>query len=324
MTEVLIPNSTEHPKKVLRWDKTPDPVVAEAAAALQQQREKPLRPLDPHQPSYNEGVYILPSWAEHRPIKLGQRRGVIDLQPRDNSAHGVVFGVAELRTLGKGAPVAVTVAIKPFTRSENAVKDAASNTIVLGRGFRTTNPICVVVDQGRGYIISPARTDIMPLGTEPWHQFLTGSERVKRHFRGRLQQIGNLLADLNACGINHSDPQIKNFWVNNTGNIEPIDWEAARIFDNPPKPIDLLTAAVDDLRVIFGSLTQQYPEFQIPILTGSPTAQWSNFKSIIFGPYSERLMNHLYTQMHLNGLSEDEILNVILEIEENLRLRINA
>ncbi len=228
--KIIIEQETDIPR-IIRWEKTPDPIVKEVSLSLFSQREKQRDLNLGHSPSL-EGVYLLPNWRGTRIIKLGQRRGVEDLWPRGSSAHNVVFCIAEVRD-PHGKITNRNVAIKMFHRSKGAIKDATNNAVVLQRGFSTTNPIAVIVDEANSYVISPAVKGIQQLDTEPWHQFSTGTDVIRKHFIYRLQQIGEMLADLHAKGINHSDAQVKNFWVTINGEIQPFDWEAANVYHTP-------------------------------------------------------------------------------------------
>lgn len=304
--------------RIIRWEKTPDPIVKIVAEAVFRHRER-QHSFNPNHPPSNEGIFLLPNWNRSEILKVGQRRGLRDLWPRGSSAHDVTFCIAEIRN-SNGKIHNRHVAIKTFHRASSAIKDAVNNAVVLRRGFTTTNPIAVVVDGLAGYVITPAIQGVQPLDTEPWHQFNIGTEPIRTHFIGRLQQTGEVLADLNAKGVNHSDAQIKNFWVTEIGKMEPFDWEAARIYPDPPGPQDLLEMGIDDLRTLYLSVTNQYQESPIPALLGSKKTQWLQFKDYILGPYGDRL---LQTFQYSNQLSADDILNIILEIEENLKRQFN-
>lgn len=303
-------------EKVHRWDKMPEPKVNQAAKALQNQNGKPMRELTGY--PTEEGVFMLPEWAQHQIIKIGQRRGVRDLIPRGNSAHEVCFCTAELRK-PDGQLITKTIALKTFNDSTAAIKEVQINHEVLNRGFNSTRPVCVLIDQGRGYIITPARKDIMPLDTEPWHQFSFGSGTVRDHFLGRLKQISFLLADLHSRGINHSDAQIKNFWVTSKGHLEAFDWEAGRLYPNPPNNQDLAHMAVDDLRVLFKSVTGQYKESYIPLFNDSSTVNWQLFKEYFYDHYSYRLME----QWQKIGLLNEDFIESILRAEEELKYELD-
>lgn len=304
--------------RIIRWEKTPDPIVKEAAEAIFRHREHQHH-LNPNHLTSGEGIFLLPNWSGSEILKVGQRRGIKDLWPRGSSAHDVTFCVAETRN-SNGKIHNRHVAIKKFHRAASAIKDAVNNAVVLQRDFTTTNPIAVVIDGLTGYVITPAIQGVQPLDTEPWHQFNIGTEPIRRHFIGRLQQTGKVLADLNSKGINHSDAQIKNFWVTVMGKMEPFDWEAAKIYPNPPGPQDLLAMGIDDLRTLYLSVTNQYQESPIPALLGSKKTQWLQFKDYILGPYGDRLMQ---TVQYSDQLSEEELLNIILEIAENLKRQFN-
>lgn len=303
-------------EKVLRWDKKPEPKVNQVMEALQSQRGKQMRELT--EGSSGEGIFMLPEWSQHQVIKIGQRRGVRDLIPRGNSAHEVCFCTAELRK-PDGQLITKTIALKTFNDSTAAIKEAYINNEVLKRGFNSTRPVCVLIDQGRGYIITPARKDIMPLDTEPWHQFSLGSSAVRNHFFGRLKQVSFLLADLHSRGINHSDAQIKNFWITSKGHLEAFDWEAGRLYPNPLNNQDLARITVDDLRVLFKSLTGQYKESYIPLFTDSSTVNWQLFKEYLYDDYSY----HLMEQWQKMGLMNEDLIESMLGAEEELKYELD-
>lgn len=299
-------------EKVRRWDKAPEPQVNQATEALQNQKGKQIRELS--EASSGEGIFMLPEWSRHQVVKIGQRRGVRDLIPRGNSAHEVCFCTAELRK-PDGQLTTRSVALKTFSESYAALKEAKNNKEVLARGFNSTHPICVLVDKNQGYIITSTRRDIMPLDTEPWHQFASGSDIIRGHFFRRLSQIALLLADLHSQGINHSDAQIKNFWITSKGHLEAFDWEAGRLFPTYPDNQDLVRMTVDDLRVLFKSVTGQYKESYIPLFTESTAVNWQFFKEYIYDHYSYRLMEN-WQKM---GLLNEDLIEAMLEAEEELK-----
>ncbi len=310
----------EEPQK-FKWEKKPDPVVDTAAKALKRHREKQLRVFDIHTSSCHDGVYVLPNWNGYLPQKIGQARGVSDLLIRGGSAHNVSFGLADVRNPTSGTPSTIRVAIKTFDNAAFATRELANNLTVLERGFASTNPMFGIFDSSHGYIITPARMDVQPLDTEPWHQFNSSDLEVREHFVSRLDQVAKLLADLNSKGINHSDSQIKNFWVSNyDGTIEAIDWEAANISDLPVLPEVLLKIAIDDLRILFSSLNGDYKDSQLDVFTGPKQGRWSQFKAYVLEPYISRLSENLFN----SGELTDGSLNSIIAIEDELAKILNV
>src|SRR3989344_1876416 len=127
--------------------------------------------------------------------------------------------------------------------------------MVLARGFSTTDPICLISDAGRGFIVTPTKEGVQAIDTEPWHQFRTSdNEEVNEHFLGRLKSIAVVAANLNSRGINHADGQLRNYWVTPNGTIEAFDWESAEIVQDPPNPDTLVRLAVSTLRPLYRSL----------------------------------------------------------------------
>lgn len=292
MTELTLPTQEIQDSSLdilggFKWEKKPDPVIADASEAFQRQKGKPSKLIDLLHLDIQNGIHILPRWAGCELLKVGQRRGWQDLQTRGQSRHNVSFGTAEIR-LPDGKKQLLRVAIKPFERMEKAIEDARMNSLVLDRGISTTNPICVLVDNPRGFIITPTKPAVQVLDTEPWQQYQPGPEEVRKHFQERLECLGNLLADLNSKGINHADGQLKNFWVLPDGTMEPFDWESASITDsNPPTNTFLVEIAVSTLRPFYRSLENT------GALKRIPQQQWEQFDLLVFRFYQERLLNIL-------------------------------
>ncbi len=326
-----LPAITEKSGK--KWERNPDPAIQIASEALHKLIQKPQRLLDLEDSamSSREGVYILPRWERYKIEALGQRRGGQDLLPRGSSAHNVSFCTAALRT-PQGTTIDLVVAVKTFSQSASAINDASINAIALQREILTSDPIAVIVEgrkdigdkkaepeKKRGFIVAKARKDIQALDTEPWHQFQTGSPEVKAYFAHRLMQISQSLADLHSAGITHGDPQVKNFWAVNTGEVEPFDWESAKISSSTFEPEQTAEIALSDLETLFRSLTNQIDTSPIPAIQGPVKSQWEQFKQLILDPYEDELLNRLGK----NELQADQIIDSIDELERNLMARLN-
>lgn len=159
-----------------------NPVIEDAAEALLRQNRK-VQTINLEKPTVHEGLILLPNWEDFSITRLEQRRDTRDLRIRGKSAHNVSFGLANLRT-PQGLQL-ITVAVKPFNEDYKAIHDAVSNAYVLKREVSTTDPICVIIDQGKGFIITPVKEGVQPLDTEPWHEFQTTiNPEVTKHFRG--------------------------------------------------------------------------------------------------------------------------------------------
>ena len=277
-----------------KWIKIPNSTVAQAAQAFLRQREKQQKIINLEYPPKQDGIFLLPRWRKYNLVKIGQRKGPENLTTRGGSAHGVVFCTAEVRTpLGQISEL--NVALKPFQQARDATHEATMNALVLQRGFVSTDPICVVMDNEKGYVITSLRTNAITLDQEPWHRIHLGDEVIVEFFNKRLRQIAELLAEYHAKGIHHSDTQLKNFWVVDTydeeGRIEGIDWEAAHISKIIPPPTDeLLKMGSDDLRVLFNSLNGNYTDSKFEVFLGSPNYKWQEFYRTVYYPYESHLM----------------------------------
>lgn len=326
-----LPTITEKSEK--KWERNPDPAIQVASEALHKLIQKPQRSLYLENLATNgkEGVYILPRWEGYKIEALGQRRSGRDLLPRGSSAHNVSFCTAELRT-PQGTTIDMVVAVKTFNQGISAINDALINAIALQRGIPTSDPIAVIVEskkdtsnkrvepeKRRGFIVAKARKDIQALDTEPWHQFETGSPEVREYFTHRLMQISQSLADLHSVGITHGDPQIKNFWAVNTDEVEPFDWESARISSSTFEPERIAEIALSDLETLFRSLTNQIDTSPIPAIQGPAKSQWEQFKQLILDPYEDELLNRLGK----NESQADQIIDSIYELERDLTNRLD-
>lgn len=321
MTETanILPAAIENGERGKGWDKKlTDPIITEVTKAFKKQKEKPHRVIDLEYPDGRDGIHYLPGWESYELIAIGQRKGTQDLFPRGSSAHNVSFCTAEFRG-PKGLPLDLPVAIKTFTSARNALEDAVANQYALDRGFNTTHPICVITNSQHSYVITQVRKDVQPLDTEPWHQFNSGSIEVRQHFLSRLTGISELLANLHANGINHADPQVKNFWVTPEGEIETFDWEAARILDNPPTPEQLQKIAIQDLATLYKSLTGQFDTSPIPAFLGPRVVKWKQFKRHVFDVYVNEFGENLFGRGELT----DELLETITSVEEPLKKSLN-
>lgn len=295
-----------------------NPVVSHASEALARQRQKAKKILDFKDYPTTEGIYFLPNWSEYDIAGINQRRGIQDLQPRGRSAHDVSFGVADLRTTGKGLE-SLTVAIKPFEEPARALRDAVSNGIALERGFNTTDPICVIVDKPGSFVVTPAKEGVQTLDTEPWHQFLNNDDiHVHNHFNYRLRQISELLADLNTHGIEFADAALRNFWITPEGEMEPFDWESSTIVSNPPTPNQLTTISINTLRAFYGSSSVNTETVQA-ILKGPESYKWGQFQSAVFSPYIERLETNF---LDAGLIDNEEMLHAITNLENTLYQRL--
>lgn len=331
MREILITDTTPPISHDIRkWEKYPDSAIQTASEILHKQIQKPQKTfnIEHLDTDLKGGVHILPNWEGYRIEALGQRTGGKDLLPRGSSAHDVAFCTAEVRT-PEGLTTDIPIAIKTFENYQHATHDALVNAVVLQRGMRTTNPLAIMIENGdhkndsgkkRGFIITPARRDIQALDTEPWHQYNSGSIEVREYFEQRLKQISESLADLNAIGITHGDPQVKNFWASNTGEVEPFDWESAKIYPNPPSPLIIPEIASIDIETLYRSLTNQIGTSLIPAFTGPIKSQWEQFRKVILEPYEDRLLERLGG----NEDSADQVIEAVGQIEHGLVTRFSV
>lgn len=278
------------------------PVVLDAAESLGEVRKKPKRFIElGARPDTREGVHVLPNWKEVDLLAIRPNRDYRVLFTRGASAHNVSFGLADLRT-PEGLET-VPVAIKSFNAKDSdpdkngakAMRDAVANAWALKRGFSTTDPIAVIHSTG-SFIISPVRPGVQALDTEPWHQFETTQDlNIRNHFRRRLEQVGQILADLNFHGITHVDSQLRNYWITPDGKMEPFDWESAKISDDPPSAEKFLQISADTLRRLFENLQigNKSPNEEdvtpTPILRGGAKAVWNQFTDLVLNPYISRV-----------------------------------
>jgi hypothetical protein len=319
------------PEIFTHWEKDPDPIIAETHQAFLRQNKKSARPLeelDPISSASKEGIYTLRRFDGYTLLQVGQRRGVKDLFTRGRSAHDIAFGVAQIRN--GGGPRLVNVAIKHFYESGKAVIDAANNSAILDRGFSTTNPMAVIIDNARGYIITPVIPGVQSIDTEPWHQYLNNPDsEVAEHFEGRLKDIAEMAAKLNSKGINHADGALRNYWVTTTGKVEPFDWESANLTSNSPTPNDLIRFGVGTLRPLYKSLETPNDSDRdrdrdrvqtVAILKGHPENRWNQFNGLVFQHYIDQLIEDFNNKDLLN----DEYLEAIASIEVALREKLKT
>ncbi len=292
--------------------------MAEAAETLNRQRQKTGRTIDLRNPVVQEGVQNLPRWRDHTLLAIRQRRDLRDLLPRGKSAHNVSFATAELRT-PSGNLERITVAIKPFDKPRKALADAVANGWVLERGFNTTDPICVILDEQGSYVVTPAKRGVQSLDTEPWHQFMSTSDStIEDHFRHRLSQVGSLLANLNFRGIDQADSQLRNYWITPTGDIEPIDWESTTIVDDPPTSDQLLSISISTLRPLFGNMT--ISNGSPAIFRGPVETRWRLFEEYVVGPYRKTMDNLVVASGLLDN--NENLLEAVTSIRDKLRSRL--
>jgi hypothetical protein len=294
-----------------------NPVVSEAAEALQRQKQKPRRILDLDDPILLEGIHLLPRWEGHDLLRIRQRRDSGDLLPRGKSAHDVSFAPADLR-LPTGMRT-ITVAIKGFDDPIKAIEDATANSRVLNRGFDTTDPICVIVNTPRSFIVTPAKEGVQSVDTEPWHQFLTNPDlRVTQHFERRLTQISEILANLNFRGIDQADSQLRNYWITPEGKMEPIDWESTNVVSDPPTPEELQTISVSTLRPLYGNLSLS--NGSPAIFRGPLETKWDQFANYVVDPYLSRLEQLFIDSGYID--MDEKYLDVLTCLKETLKLRL--
>lgn len=337
VTEVTHTNLDDISENVQEWDTSLDPSVRMAYEALTRQNKKPSKilELDPTVPNGKEGIYYLPGYENFEIVKVGQSRNTADKFTRGTSAHNVAFALAQIRT-GNETRI-INVAVKPFLKEdtpqedqdanqgdEKARKEAVINGIILERGFKTTSPICVILDRGDGFIITPVRKGVQSLDTDLWAQFIGGPEEVRNHFIDRLRRVAVVDANLNAHGINHADGALRNFWSTPAGEIEAFDWESASVTTNPPAPDKLVQISVSTLRPLYRSIAKaDDPKDTNPtvaILRGPKINRWHDFNTLVFSHYVTRLMEEIDTNESLN----DEYLDAIASIEDALREKIGV
>ncbi len=301
-------------RRVRFWEKSPSRIVIDAVAAFNKQQNKPPRLLGLKTNPESEGIYMVDKWGSRYTLShIGQPRGIKDLTPRGGSAHQVTFCTATFRDSITESLITTNIALKPFNNRHNAIREAKSTIEVLGRGIKTVDPICVIADGARSFLISSVRRDVISIDQDRWDQFNSGIPGVKEHLLSVLEGVGLTLADLHIRGINHSDAQLKNFWQKPDGTVEPFDWEAAKFVTNPPTLDEFSRIALDDLRNIFNSVTGQYEDFGFVIFSGPPSYRWNRFNDHIFTPYSNRLLVNL----------GESYLEAIIEIESKLRESLN-
>ncbi|MBI4040187.1 hypothetical protein HY389_02430 [Candidatus Daviesbacteria bacterium] len=311
MTEFVatIPSPETHiiyadKQSVDHWRENLSPILRDAHLALQHQSKKTPNILDLEKaiPTARDGVFLAPEFKNYQLIRIGQQRGVEDLQSRGGSAHNVSFGIAEVRTGESPKLKIIKIAVKQFTKTESALKDAYNNVIALNRGFRTTHPIALISEETGSYLLSVARPEVKSLDMEPWQQFGNGDLLTDQYFEELLFRVSTLLAALHCKGIRHSDAQIKNFWLTPRGNTEAIDWEASTIYPNPPSKDQYITSAIDDLRILFQSLAGEKADFDTRILSGSKQGQWIKFMDLVLRHYVE----YAFLSLVDHGIMTDE------------------
>lgn len=275
-------------------------VIYKASKAVLGQINRPQRVMDPEHPDAKLGIHLLPNWRDSLLVKIQQRRGFSDLFPRGESAHDVSFGVAET-IRPDGSKSTVRIAVKHFIDPIKALHDAAVNSIVLARGFSTTNPFCVVVDRADSFVITPVKEGVQSLDTERWARFSQRDLMDNTHFIKRLQAITEILADLHLKGIQQGDVQLRNYWVTPQQTLEPIDWESSTVFDNPPSPEVLISISREDLLRFYASLKHE---------SGMTVSQ---FRTYAFDPYYDKLET-IVTKGFLEGRFGDNMLSAVAHI----------
>jgi len=146
---------------------------------------------------------------------------------RERSAHQVGFGKF---TNTRGEPI-LNVALKPFSREEDAIHEALGAQRLRDIGVETYNPVGLFMPQGgKGAILATeTRNDLMGLDRDVWLEGLrVANERdaivAERNIR-TVSDISHTLADMNAHGFFHPDGQVKNWGVTPTGRIGAFDTE---------------------------------------------------------------------------------------------------
>ncbi len=336
MTEIIDKISTLGLSTETRvsWAETLDPAVKQAREALSRQSKKPSRILElDFETTGKEGIYLFPGYEGVEVFQLGQSRNPKDQFLRGASAHGVAFGLTQVR-MGSETRL-INVAVKPFYEEDEIPEGSADNKrgrdkaryeaivngIVLDRGFSTTEPLCLVIDQGDGYIITPVKKGVQSLDTDLWHQFLHGTQWIRQHFLNRLAGVAKEAADLNYHGINHADGALRNYWTTLSGTIEAFDWESASVTTNPPSPDKLIQIGVSTLRPLYRSIAKSEDRDDpktVGIIRGPKKTRWKEFDQMVFTPYTVQMMKNLDS----NQLLTDEYVEAIEAVEEALKEKI--
>lgn len=254
----------------------------------------------------------------------------------ETSAHKVFFA-----TLTGGAG-RIRVAVKPFMEGAVASPGVGANTgslaaewvnTLLARehGFGAFTPLGFVVTSGGGYMLTERREGIDSMDNTDWTEVLQNPDAHVDTLND-LRKIGPLLARLHDEGGFHQDTQLKNFVLTEAGELDLIDWEAAKWVEPPvwglttgPEMEEYLRGRTSrDLTVLFASLARSVADKGVGFLDGLlPDVQWAVFDEYILTPYiNERLrlsnmgdhLAHEQIVLHLGEL-ETELRTYVLNRE---------
>ncbi len=149
------------------------------------------------------------------------------------SAHEVGFGLFRHNNKPdpKGKPRKTQIALKPFSRPDNALHEVFGYLVLQELGVETFEPIGVFpAELTESYVVvTKKRNDLTSLDRDRW---VVGrrvvdeatSETALRN-NASVQEIAKLQARINANGVFHPDGQIKNYAKTPKGTIGIIDTE---------------------------------------------------------------------------------------------------
>ena len=229
--------------------------------------------------TFPDGVAISSFHIPHRGVQAIERGG---------SAHSIFFGEMKVRDSRPGSNFKpVGVAVKRFENPMRANNEWSNTLGVRSHGISVFVPQLVIFGPERSYTISKTDISVLAMDKLDWPD-LYNDEGITI---GNLEKMADCLASIHSKKIRHADAQVKNFVINPlNGEVRLIDWEGCTL-PNGNQGRSFLEVGLKDLRVLFHSLSGQYEESRMHILTGP--RKWQDYDEFVLAPYSKFICDYV-------------------------------
>jgi hypothetical protein len=194
------------------------------------------------------------------------------------------------------------VAIKPFSRPEDALHELNGYDVLQQHGVETFDPLGVFPAEHTDsfIVLTKKRSSLMSLDRDDWVVGRSVSSAVEAEQAQRntktVQEIAVLLAKLHNGGVFLPDGQIKNFAVTTDGKVGAIDTE--NILVKPVGDLDSPALAWNDISKLTRSLVAPNTEdvdkvFGVGMLAGLSLVDLrESCDELIMTPYIAALSEH--------------------------------